>query len=120
MGTDEIHEATASDHLALEAATRQPANAQQTLLFARAEGPDERGARRELREQRRRHVGAAGRHDDRVEGRVLRTPFAAVAQIDQDVRDAERVERGARAAASLGRRSTEITRAASRARIAAW
>ena len=67
-------------------------------LPARAEGPDQAAAGRELREQRLRDLRAAGGHHDRVVGGVGEPAARAVAEVHDDVRDAEPVERAARPA----------------------
>ena len=51
MGPDQIHEAAAPQHLALEAAARVAAHAHEILLVSRPERADQAAARGELLEQ---------------------------------------------------------------------
>src|SRR5262249_35297001 len=92
VGPDEVDEAAAPDHLALERAVRAAPHAHEALLLAAPEGAYEAPAGGQLLEQRPRDLGPARRDEDRVVGRVGGAPERAVAEVADGVGDAERVE----------------------------
>ena len=86
LRADERHEAHGAERLALQAPVQPADDAHQLLPLRVAPDRDHQPtARRQLREQARRHVGPAGRDHDRVEGRTRRDPDRTVALQHRDV-----------------------------------
>ena len=96
---DQRHEADVAEVLAREAAVGLARHAHELLELAPlADRHHEPPAGRELVEQRRGHARPAGRHHDRVVGRVLGPAERAVAVADRHVREPELARGGARRA----------------------
>ena len=119
--THQVDEAAAPELLALESPVGPSRDAQQRLLVAISEGADQASPRRELLQERLGHRAGGGRHHDGVVGGlgraipVTRRPETPRTLVTPSASSAERARFARR-----GIRSTEITRSASRERIAAW